>query len=176
MIAREQLEMLLLDRSLGGCTPEVEALLDAYLEMDAETQREAQRWRNLVGEARAALKQGPAELPPFPRERLARRERLLRIWRVGAAVSGIAACVAAGVLVTGTLDKDRKTPTVTAVMKAPESWLREQVATDLQVGGVEDFWSVARIEHDARQNRGGGAGRPPGLERFNSGNAFGGVR
>ena len=180
MIAREQLEMLLLDRSLGGCTPEVSALLDAYLEKDAEARLEAERWGSLVGRARAAMGAERAVLPPFPLERLLRRERRQRVWRMGAVISGVAACVVAGVLVGAAWDADGKG--TSAVAKEPES---KPVGTEPargmadagEAGGVENFWSVARIEHDARQNRGGAVPvRPAGWERFNSGNPFGGVR
>jgi len=72
----EPLEELLIDRELGGSSPAVDALLDAYLAEHEHARRLKDSVANTVAAARRAMAP-PSEkrLPPFPAERLLRERR-----------------------------------------------------------------------------------------------------
>jgi anti-sigma factor RsiW len=98
-MTRETLERLLTDRALGALDPDVAALLDAHLAVDADAAALAARTDATVALAQRALGAQPAARPPgFPRAELSRRAARARRWRVARGVVAAAAMVGLGVL------------------------------------------------------------------------------
>ncbi len=154
---RTTLEQLLIDRSLGELTPEVVALLDAYLTANPSDAATAQDMDAMIERARIAMQRPAipteAALPPFPSARLARTldtprgsSMLLRLRPVAMA----AAIVLAFFLGTRTSN----TPT-DATLQPAQVALAEHSACDVD---SSSFWSVdkyvaARAERPAETKK-----------------------
>lgn len=96
---REVLERLLMDRALGALTPDVAAVLDAYVAMDAAAAARAREFDAAALAARQVLGPAMAEVPPFPAVRLARIDRTRRQLVLIRNVAGLAAAIVLGVVV-----------------------------------------------------------------------------
>ncbi len=94
----ETIERLLIDRSLGMLSEDVETLLEAHLAVDAETAALAAQFDQTAALARRALAvEAAVELPPFPAERVRSEGRSLRRWIWTRNISGVAATLVLGV-------------------------------------------------------------------------------
>ena len=94
----ETIERLLIDRSLGMLSEDVETLLEAHLAVDAATALAAAGFDQTAALARRALAGETAvELPPFPAERLRSEGRSLRRWIWSRNISAVAATLVIGV-------------------------------------------------------------------------------
>lgn len=94
---RETLESLMLDRALGGLSPEVAALLDAYLATSPEARAQAAAFEQVAAAAREALRsENLVTLPAFPLQRMERARRIGRGLRLAGYIGSMAACVLIG--------------------------------------------------------------------------------
>jgi hypothetical protein len=143
----EMLEKLLMDKALGAVSPEVGALLGAYLEGDARARKEAVAIDGVVGLARKAVG-GGAELKAAPafradEVRTVRRRRV--IGRIGAIAAGMAACLTVG-FVLGAFRTRGGAQVGTVPVVA-------QVAGEVRMEDSKtDFWSVERLRAMAKRN------------------------
>jgi hypothetical protein len=133
---QEILERLFMDRALGGLTPDVAALLDAYLEKDPEQSRQFESIDDCVRLAARtypkppALKLPPLKLAPMPATRPVRTE-----FRAGLRILEMAAAFVLGI----GLSFWGLRPAGTATMK-PQSTL----ATTVEPSSQSAFWSMNR--------------------------------
>lgn len=132
---REVLERLLMDRALGALTPDVVAVLDAYVAVDAAAAARAREFDAATLAARQVLGPAMAEVPPFPAVRLARIDRTRRQLVLVRNVAGLAAAIVLGVMV-GAWGFRRAGPVAgpTAVKASPQT-------AEVENGG---FWSRDR--------------------------------
>lgn len=94
----ETIERLLIDRSVGMLTNDVETLLEAHLAVDAAAAALAAEFDQTAALARRALAgEAAVELPPFPAERLRSEGRSLRGWIWTRNISAVAATLVIGV-------------------------------------------------------------------------------
>jgi anti-sigma factor RsiW len=125
------LERLMIDDALGALSPDVRALLEAFLAGD---DAELAQWRLVADATKSALPRPTVEsLPPFPR---------LRPWRIAPPIRMAMALAAALLIGIGTglhFVPARSTPIAATppIPAAPPA----AVATV----GVADFWSSKRL-------------------------------
>ena len=94
----ETTERLLIDRSLGMLSEDVETLLEAHLAVDAEAASLAAKFDQTATLARRALAgEAVVKLPPFPAERVRSEGRSLRRWIWTRNISAVAAALVLGV-------------------------------------------------------------------------------
>lgn len=147
----ETLERLLMDRALGGLTADVEDLLAACLERDAEAAARAREFEAAAVAARQVLRsRAPAALPPFPAARIHKLEQARRRLAWVRSVAGVAASLIIGVglgswLFTSpaAVPSDGTTPVLVrhgVGAKAPDAQPKS-----------EGFWSVSRLVEQARR-------------------------
>lgn len=146
----EVLDRLLMDRALGGLSPDVEVLLAAYLEQTPTAAARAGDYNAAADAARRVLRgDGPATLPPFPAVRLHRVAEARRRLRLVRHVAGLAAALVLGVGLGAGLFRAQapRGGTVTPVGgDRPFAAADERPATG-------DFWSAARLYERARHMR-----------------------
>lgn len=132
---REVLERLLMDRALGALAPDVVAVLDAYVAMDAAAAARAREFDAAALAARQVLGLAMAEVPPFPAARLARIDRTRRQLVLIRNVAGLAAAIVLG-MVVGAWGFKPAAPVAgpTVVLVAPRT-------AEAESGG---FWSRER--------------------------------
>ena len=147
MIAPQQLEQLLLDHALGACPPEVEALLETYLEDHPDTRLQLDGWRSIADPARTTLADPPRPLPPFPRRKLQTAQNRRHFLRMSALCSGLAACLVIGAFAGHFWPERRVSTPVSAVIHVPTP----DTQTAPHVAAVQDFWSISRLREYARQ-------------------------
>jgi len=135
----EQIDELLVARSLGELSPAAEVLLDDYLAAHPEWAKQAEAYRSVVVLAARAMASaaGPA-VPPFPAEAI-RRQAAWATWAHRAGwTARTAAAIAAGFLAAMLLFSETGRPNRPARPAAPPP---VPVAA-ARTGG--DFWSVNR--------------------------------
>lgn len=155
---RDVLERLATDRALGALTPEVEHLLDSYLQLDASAAETAGQIGQTVGLAREALaEQPPSSMPAFPVAGFLQIERWRRRVQRFTYVAGLAACLSLG-LGIGRLTA----PAPVGYVEASDAGQAVQLAdasasgqVDEEAAGTGDlvrsdasdtgFWSVERL-------------------------------
>lgn len=98
-MTHELLDQLLLDRALGALSPEVDALLAAYIATNPDLAKRASEYSATVDSARDVLcgDAGLATaLPSFPRPRIESALRAARVRRLSLHAVSLAACVLFG--------------------------------------------------------------------------------
>lgn len=150
----ETLERLLMDRALGGLTPDAADLLTAYLAHDAAATARAHEFDAAAAVARAVLRSGGGgALPPFPALRLHKLEEARRRLRIVRNVAGLAAALVLGLGIGAGLWRGggglpgRVQPQVAVVPETRPMAL---------AGG---FWSTERLIEHARQAKPANAAR-----------------
>lgn len=94
----ETIERLMIDRSLGMLSEDVETLLAAHLAVDADAATMAAEFDQTADLASRALAgEAAVELPPFPAERMRSEGRSLRRWMWTRNISAAAATLVLGV-------------------------------------------------------------------------------
>jgi anti-sigma factor RsiW len=137
----ERMDALLMDHALGETTPDVAALVEAYVEKDAAARATLEEWRATAGLATRALQGKPVVLPAFPRAALV-RSQTLRQWRSRILWgTGMAACLALGVAV-GIRWNSQEQPPVVPLAQAPVVPLPPP---PMRIAAVRDFWSISRL-------------------------------
>jgi hypothetical protein len=144
----QTIEPVLIDYVLGGATPEVAALVDAFQEKDAEAQACIERWSKLAGLARQAMENDQTRpLPAFPQRQMhvarqgAQRRRAM-LW---------AASLAASLLVgyaIGNFGRGRQMAPEVAMTRSRPSPVE---AANRPSSNASDFWSVARMRDVAQR-------------------------
>lgn len=141
----ENLEALLLDRALNELPPATAELLEEYLGSNPALAAKAGEVSDVLRQAMEAMHaNGPHELRPFPREAIAREQRVVR-WRKGMVQAlKLAACVALGLSLGwfGKPVREVGAPVPAAVVKQPHN----RTAPEIKTGPDEGFWSLARYE------------------------------
>jgi len=150
----ETLERLLLDRALSGLSPDVEALLAAYLEHDAAAATRGREFTAAADWARQALQRGaPAALPAFPAAQLRSVTRVRWQLSVVRKVAGIAAALVLGVGLGAGLFPRTGEPAM--VMKPSGNVEVERgmaiVSAPSGVPTLNEFWSAERLYEQAQQ-------------------------
>ncbi len=146
----EILDRLLMDRALGGLSPDVEALLAAYLEQTPTAAARAGDYNAAADAARQVLRgDRPATLPPFPAIRLHQVAEARRRLRLVRQVAGLAAALVLGVGLGAGLFRGQ----------APSGGTVTPVGVDHQLAAADerpaagDFWSAVRLYERARHMR-----------------------
>ncbi len=137
------LEALLLDRALGALSPEVEALLDAYLEHDAVAGQRATEFSDAAIAARRALaSNAAADLPAFPRQQIEalRKTRRQLAWVRNA--GGLAAVIVLGITIGVALQDAMSTSERTTVQGELVVVTSRDAATSAASSSI---WSSRRI-------------------------------
>lgn len=149
------LERLLMDSSLNSLDPDTQSLLTAYLRRDAAAARHAQRLTNVANLASRVLTATvPATLPPFPRDRLHRAERIHRIVIWTRTAAALAACILLGIGIAlfATARSITKAPpahsTAPIYAEAPQPTLQQPPHPT-----ATGFWSAARLYDHAAHAR-----------------------
>jgi hypothetical protein len=147
----EKLNALLIDHALGETTPDVAALVEAYIEKDPAARATLEEWRATAGLAKRALRENPVILPAFPREAL-ERSQTMRQWRTrilwGA---GMAACLAVGFMIGTRWDEP-----ATQVAQEPNaipSPTSPLPTSPAHIAAVPDFWSISRFRAIAENSQ-----------------------
>ncbi|MCL2641317.1 MAG: hypothetical protein FWD53_10760 [Phycisphaerales bacterium] len=152
-----KLEALLMDRALGGMSPEVAGLLDAYLERDAESRGRAEAWENVAGLAKRAMREDRvAELPAFPRRRLEAVRWWGRLGRVAVWGGAMAACLAVGWF----LGSHKPVAEVEVGNKVAAVENRQEP----RVAAVKDFWSEERLRTVVMERRNSPSSQSPSMK------------
>lgn len=137
----ETLERLLMDRALGGLSAEVDELLDAYLERDAQAAARAGEFAEAARLARHALGGAPATvLPPFPAARIEKLQQARRSLVLVRNIAGLAAALVLGIGVGAAFVKHfaaEELPSVPLVLTHP----RQTAEGD----SADGFWSARRL-------------------------------
>lgn len=149
----ETLERLLMDRALGGLTPDVEALLDAYLERDSHAAARAAEFQAAAIAARRVLSTGSsAALPPFPAVRLEHIGHVRRRLVLVRNVAGLAAALVLGVGLGAAYFRhvgERAGGAVPLPGAAPAKVVAV-ASTVTPSRGSADFWSAQRLYEQMR--------------------------
>lgn len=144
----ETLERLLMDRALGELSPDVESLLAAYLEHDAQAAARADEFLAAAAAARQVLtKVAPAALPPYPALRLESVGRAHRRLVLVRNVAGVAAALVLGVGL-GAAFVGRAGESAGGTHPARAVTFASAAA---QPAGHEGFWSTQRLYERARE-------------------------
>jgi hypothetical protein len=142
----EVLERLLMDRALGGLSPDVEALLTAHLAQDADAADRAREFDAAATAARQVLQSGgPLTLPRFPAARIRGLEHTRRQLVLVRNVAGIAASVIVGIGLGVAFFRGSAA--------APES-VRAPIAVVSTAGSAAprgEFWSAERLYEKSRR-------------------------
>jgi hypothetical protein len=142
----EILERLLMDRALGGLSPDVEALLAAHLAHNAGAAGRAREFEAAAIAARQVLNSGgPLALPHFPAAQIRGLERTRRQLVLVRNVAGIAASVIVGIglgvaFFRGPAARPETVPTPIAI-----------VATAGPAAPRGEFWSAQRLYEKSRR-------------------------
>ena len=150
----EILERLLMDRALGGLSPDVEALLGAYLERDAAPAARGREFELAANRTRQVLRQAqPMTLPPFPAARVQALDRGRRRLVLLRSVAGIAAALVLGVGLGAGLDQRLAAHRTTgaSALSAPVLVVARAGAEATDSAG---FWSAQRLYEQARDTKG----------------------
>jgi hypothetical protein len=143
----ETLDRLLMDRALGALPPDVEALLDAYLEHDAAGAARAREFGAAAMAARRLLQQPlPTPLPPFPatsiRDVARAQTRVRALGHVASMAAVLVVGIGLGLVFPHGRTLEAPGPRFTIVAPAP-------VITAEPAPG---FWSTARLYASARRS------------------------
>jgi hypothetical protein len=171
----ETLEGLLIDRSLGQLSPEVERLLEAYLVHDVEARRMGMGIEETIGLAKRTMPPTVASAPKGAWEQVERRRRgrvVSRSARWIAAMSGMAACLLGGFWL-GHAQPGEGMGTARSGATGEGGQVRVLAASPVPAGApaVAEFWSRGRIQALAMQQgevRREPAGRLPVRSFFES--------
>jgi anti-sigma factor RsiW len=135
----EILEPLLLDHALGELSPEVTALLEAYLAQNPEAAARARALNETLALARQAVAPAPETPRALDRARLRREQRFARSLAFRTELLRLAACLALGLGLGWFLAARRVPPAApVAVAVAP-------LAPAVTVAPPVRFWSVTRF-------------------------------
>jgi anti-sigma factor RsiW len=150
----QTIEPVLIDYVLGGATPEVAALVEAFQEKDAEAQACVKRWRTVAGLARQAMGSDQStSLPTFPERKLQVARQMAQRRQAIVWAAALAASVLIGYLI-GMNGRDRKMASEIATAGSRPAHVE---TTSNPESSDADFWSMARIREVAERN----AARPP---------------
>jgi hypothetical protein len=98
----ETLERLMIDRSLGATSPDVDALLDECLANHPREAERAREYGDLAQRVRTVLSGEPTgRLPAFPRDRLLSEKCSQARWKSAQRVTALAASFLLGIGVAG---------------------------------------------------------------------------
>jgi len=140
----EMLEALLLDRALGGLTPEAQLLVSELLERDPEAAQQAREIEQTVSMARETFRGSglPAEnILPMPLD-LRRRHSHIPIWTAGIAAS----------LLFGFFCGRQTSPQITAQ--------NESAAREIHPAKSSEFWSARSYLPQSSAHAGAPAPQP----------------
>lgn len=150
----ETLERLLMDRALGGLTPDAAELMTAYLAHDAAAAARAREFDAAAAAARAVLRPGGgAALPSFPALRLRKLEEARRRLRIVRNIAGLAAAIVLGLGIGAGLWRGGG---VSPVQTRPQAVVVPESRVIAVAGG---FWSTERLIEQARHAKRAGAPR-----------------
>jgi len=146
----ETLDRLLMDRALGGLSPDVEALLTAYLGQAPAAAARAGDYAAAADAARRVLRSDrPAALPPFPAIRLHQVAEARRRLRVVRRVASLAAALVLGVGLGAGLFRSQAPRGGTV---APVG-VGDHLAVDIERPAAGEFWSATRLYERTRHMR-----------------------
>jgi hypothetical protein len=153
----DTLERLLTDKALGGLGDDVDALLDAYLEMNPSAAEKAAQTREIVSGAAEMLRLKQARpLPPLPVERMLRAGKTGAWIRPAMRIAVLAACLLIGLL--GGWGIGFKTATNPAVEQATApatdyTGIASAAPRENRASDESGFWSYRRLAERSRVSR-----------------------
>lgn len=152
----ETLDRLLMDRALGGLSPDVEALLDSWLARNPDAAARARDYDSAAGAARQVLAiNRDAMLPPLRIEQVRRLERTTRQLRIVRNIASLAAVLVIGVAIGAWQSRPpaaRTAPTNdTPTPRLISSWLPDRATASADKG--TGFWSTESLTRPARSPR-----------------------
>ena len=146
----ETLDSLLMDRALEALTPEVDALLSAYLERDEQAAARAQEFAMATNLSRQVLQTRVPAPPPFPAATLRRAQQARRQLVLLRNVASLAACVLIGVGLGSWGTRSPVTPGAVQIVPMPAT-----NALNVADGGArsdgDGFWSARRLYEQSRE-------------------------
>jgi len=143
----ENLEALLIDRAFGELPAATAELLDEYLAQNHDAAKKSETLRDAVVLAKRASQPSVTKvMRPFPREIIQREGKVL--WRRCGTlqVLKLAACFVLGIVVAG-LVRIKSNQQVLAIIPP----IAQPVAVSSQLKNENNFWSVARLEAEAKK-------------------------
>jgi len=156
---REALDRLLLDRSLGALSSDVEALLAAQIETDPSAQQRWSEYASVTTAARQVLHSNTvSSLPPFPSARIQGLERTRRQLVLFRRVAGLAAALVVGTVLGSWWVR----PAAPALQPDKRPAFVHQASGDTERAGrseKSDFWSIRRLHQTAQASARDGATR-----------------
>lgn len=148
-LSREALERLLADHALGALDPDVESLLAAHLQRDADSLKLLQEFGETVALARQAIESSQPQIPQvLPELTLgqAPSRGYRRLWRLGAQMTTAAACLVAGIALGALLFHNSSAPIPAKPGSLPPLVLAERTGPEDE--GVS-LWSLKRFREQA---------------------------
>ena len=149
----ETLDRLLLDRALGVSSPELDALLEAYLQRDPAAAARAGEFDTATDLAREVLKDAPAAtLPPFPAAAVRQAERTRRQLVLVRNVASLAAAVLLGVGVGAWSMRESTEMQPAPAPPSAVTFVKADAAKG-PVGDTGGFWSRQRLFENLREGK-----------------------
>jgi anti-sigma factor RsiW len=153
MMDSETLERLLMDRALGGLSPDVDSLLTTYLETDPQAAARAAEFQAAAITARMAFTQAaPSVLPPYPASQLEHLGQVRRRLVLIRNVAGLAAALVLGVGLGGAFFRHVGAQGGGAIEPAGPMLTRvfAVASATAESSGAEGMWSTQRLYERAR--------------------------